>query len=116
MFASDFVPSDTSIDVDDDPWSTINALISLHAPVRSSLMTNQSVSDVQGTFFEVPVRCKGQTSIFFRKVESKPRFMKTQTTIHEDSKSETELSQFSHYEPNVLRWKILSMTYQVVLV
>ena len=45
MFASDSVPSDTSIDVDDDPWSAIDALTSLHVPVRLSLMTYQSVSD-----------------------------------------------------------------------
>jgi len=29
IFASDFVPSDTSTDVNDDPWSAINALTSL---------------------------------------------------------------------------------------
>jgi len=29
VFASDFVPSDTSTDVNDDPWSAINALTSL---------------------------------------------------------------------------------------
>ena len=34
--------------------------------------------------------------IFFGRVESKPM-------IHEDSKSEIELPQFSHYEPNVLK-------------
>jgi len=34
--------------------------------------------------------------IFFERVKSKPM-------IHEDSESETELSQFSHYEPNVLK-------------
>jgi len=72
VFASDFVPSDTSTDVDDDPWSAINALTSLHAPVRSSLMAYQCVNDVQGTFFEVPARCKGQKPISLRKVESKP--------------------------------------------
>ena len=37
VFASDFVPSDTSTDVDDDPWSTIDALSSLHVLVRSFL-------------------------------------------------------------------------------
>jgi len=36
VFVSIFVPSDTSSDVDDDPWSAINALTSLHAPVRLS--------------------------------------------------------------------------------
>jgi len=74
----------------------IDALISLHVPVRSSLTVYQSVSDAQGSFFEVPARSKSQKPILFRRVESKP-------TISEDSKSETELLQFSHYEPNVLR-------------
>jgi len=59
-------------------------------------MTYQSVSDAQKSFFKVLARHKGQKMIFFRRVESKP-------TICEDSKSETELPQLSHYEPNVLR-------------
>ena len=37
VLASESVPSDTSTDVDDDPWSVIDALTSLHVPVRSSL-------------------------------------------------------------------------------
>jgi len=41
VFASDFVPSDTSTDVDDDPWSAIAALTSLHVSVKSSLMAYQ---------------------------------------------------------------------------
>ena len=60
VFVSDSVPSDTSTDVDDDPWSAIDALTSLHVLVRSSLIVYQSVSDVQGSFFEVPARNKGQ--------------------------------------------------------
>ena len=44
----------------------------------------------------VPTRCKGQRPILFGRVECKP-------TTYEDSKSETELPQFSHYESNVLR-------------
>jgi len=96
IFASDFVPSDTSTDVDDDPWSAIDALTSLHVPVRSSFMAYQSISDEQGSFFEIPARSKGQKPILLGRVESKP-------IIREDSKSETELPQFSHYEPNVLR-------------
>ena len=59
VFASDSVSSDTSTDVDDDPWSPIDALTSLHAPVRSSLTACQNVSDVQGTFLEIPARHKG---------------------------------------------------------
>jgi len=45
LFASDSVPSDTSTDADEDSWSAIGALTSLHAPVRSSLTTYQDVSD-----------------------------------------------------------------------
>ena len=51
MFASDSVPSDTSTDVDDDPWSAINALTSLHVPVRSSLTVYLDISDAQGSLF-----------------------------------------------------------------
>jgi len=64
--------------------------------VRSSLTVYQSVGDAQGSFFEVPIRRKGQKLILFRRVESKP-------TTYEDAESETELPQFSHYDPNALR-------------
>jgi len=37
VFASDSVLLDTSTDVDDDSWLTIDAQTSLHAPVKSSL-------------------------------------------------------------------------------
>ena len=37
MFTSDSVPLDTSTDIHDDPWS-VDALTSLQAPVKSSLM------------------------------------------------------------------------------
>ena len=63
MFASDSMPSDTSTDIDDDPWSAIDALTSLHVPVRSSLTVSQGVSDAQGSLFKVPVRRKGQKLI-----------------------------------------------------
>jgi len=85
VFASNSEPSDTSTDVDDDPWSAINALISLHVPVRSSLTAYQSVSDAQGSFFEVPARRKGQKLILFGRVESKP-------ATYEHSESETGIS------------------------
>ena len=64
VFASDSVPSYTSTDVDDDPWSVIGALTSLHVPVRSSLMAYQGVSDAQGSFFEVLVRHRPKTDPF----------------------------------------------------
>ena len=96
MLVSDFVPSDTSTDVNDDPWSTIDALTSVHVPLRSSLTAYQGVSDAQGSLFMVPARRKGQRSILFGRVESK-------LMTREDSESEDKSPQFSHYEPNVLR-------------
>jgi len=96
VFASDSVPSDTSTDVDDDPWSAIDALTSLHVPVRSSLTVYQDVSDAPGSLFMVPARHKGQRSILFGRVESK-------SMTREDSESDDESPQFSHYEPNVHR-------------
>jgi len=96
VFASDSLPSDTSIDVSNDPWSAIDALTSLHVPVRSSLTVYQDVSDVQGSLLKVPASHKGQRLILFRMVESK-------SITREDSESKNEPHQFSHYEPNVLR-------------
>ena len=69
VFAFDSVLSDTSTDVGNDPWSTIYALTSLHIPVRSSFTIYQSVSDAQGSFFEIPVRHKGQRPILFERVQ-----------------------------------------------
>ena len=83
MFASDFVPSDTSTDVDDDHWSAIDALTSLHVPVRSSLTAYQGVSDAQELLFMVPAKRKGQRPIPFGRVESK-------SITREDSESEDE--------------------------
>jgi len=57
--ASDSIPSDTSIDVDSNPWSAINFLTPLHTPVRSSLMVHEKTSDAQGAFFEVLAKHKG---------------------------------------------------------
>ena len=90
------LPSDTSTDVNDDLWSTIDALTSLHAPLRSSFTACQRFSDVQETFFKVAARRKGQKLILFGGVES-------DSIIQEDSESDVEPPQFSHYEPDVLR-------------
>jgi len=68
VFASDFVPSDTNTNVDDDPWSAIDALTSLQVPVRSSLMVYQSVGDAQESFFEVSARRKGQKLILLEEL------------------------------------------------
>jgi len=90
------VSSDTSTDIGDDPWSAIDALTSLHVPVRSSLTVYQGVSDTQESLFKVSARCKGQRPILFRRVKSK-------LITREVSESKNEPPQFSHYEPNVLR-------------
>ena len=78
VFASDFVPSDTSTDIGDDPWSAIDTLTSLHVLVRSSLTVYQSIRDAQGSFFEVPVRHKGQKSILSEESSPNQRYAKTQ--------------------------------------
>ena len=65
------VLSDTSTEVDNDPWSAVDALISLHVPMRSSLKMYQDVSDAQGSLFKVPSRRKGQRPIIFGRVKSK---------------------------------------------
>jgi len=56
---SDFIPSDTSTDIDSDPLSAINVLTSLHALVKSALMVHKKTSDAQGAFFEAPAKHKG---------------------------------------------------------
>ena len=96
VFASDSMPSDTSTDVDDDPWSAIDALTSLHVPVRSSLTVYQDVSDAQESLFMVPAKRESQRPILFGRVESK-------SLIRESSESDNESPQFTHYDPNVLK-------------
>jgi len=96
VFASDSVSSDTSTDVDNDPWSAMDALTSLHVPMKSSLKTYQDVGDVQESVFMIPARRKGQKSILFGRIKS-------ELMSREDLESENESPQFSHYEPNVLR-------------
>ena len=71
MFASYPVPSDTSTEVDNDPWSAIDALTSLHVPMKPSLKTYQDVGDAQESVFMVPARRKGQKSILFRRIVTK---------------------------------------------
>ena len=43
--ASDSVPSDTSTDIDSNPMTAIDALIPLHAPIKSSFMVHEKTSD-----------------------------------------------------------------------
>ena len=59
-------------------------------------MVYQDVSDAEGSLLMVPARRKGQRPILLEKVESK-------LMAREDSESDDESPQFSHYEPNVLR-------------
>ena len=94
VFTSDSVPSDASTEVDNDPWSAMDAL--LHVPMKSSLKTYQDVSDVQELVFMIPARRKGQKLILFGRIKS-------ELMSHKDSESKNESPQFSHYEPSVLR-------------
>jgi len=59
-------------------------------------MVREKTNDAQGAFFEVPVKRKGQKSILFRRIESKPV---TRESSEEDPKS----PQFSHYGLNTCR-------------
>jgi len=68
--ASDYVQSDTCTYVDSDLLSAIDALTSLHTPVRSSFRVHEKTSDVRGALFEVPAKHKGQKPILFGRIES----------------------------------------------
>ena len=70
--ASDSVPSDTSIDIDIDPWSAMNVLTSLRAPIKSSLMVHEKIGDAHNALCEVPAKGKGQKPILFERIESEP--------------------------------------------
>ena len=72
MFASDSVLLDTNIDVDSKQWSTVDALTSLSAPIKSSFIVREKTSDAQETFFEVLVKRKGEKPILYGKIESEP--------------------------------------------
>jgi len=93
---SDSMPLDTSTKVDNVPWSAMDALTSMHVPIKSSLETYQDVGDAQESVFMVPARRKGQKPILFRQIKS-------ELMSHEGSESENEHPQFAHYEPNILR-------------
>ena len=47
VLASDSVSSDTSTEVDNTPWSAMDALTSMHVPMKSSFKTYQDVGDAQ---------------------------------------------------------------------
>ena len=87
VFASDSVPSDTSTEVDNDPWSAMDALTSLHVLMKSSLKMFQDVGGMQKSVFMVPARRRGQKPILLERIKSEliPR---------KDSESENKSPQF----------------------
>jgi len=90
------VPSDTSTEVDSDPWSAMDALTSLHVPIKSSFKMYKDVGDAQESVFMVPARRKGQKPILFGQIKFK-------LMSRQESESKSESPQFTHYEPNILR-------------
>ena len=72
VFALNSMSSDTSTDVDSDPWSAMNLLTSLCAPMKSSLLVCKKVGDALNDFFEVPVKRRGQKPILFGQIETEP--------------------------------------------
>ena len=71
-FASDSVPSNTNTDIDSDAWSAMNALTSLRAPVKSTLMGREKIRDAYNALFEVLAKWKGQKPTLFGRIESSP--------------------------------------------
>ena len=69
-FASDSMSSDTSTDIGSDSWLAMNALTSLHALTKSSLLIGEKIGDAYNAFFEVPTRQKGQKSILFGRIDT----------------------------------------------
>jgi len=56
----------------------MDTLTSLHAPIRSSFIVHEKISDAQGAFFEVPAKHKGQKLILFGRIKSEQCLMKVQ--------------------------------------
>jgi len=71
-FALNFVPLDTSTDMDNNPWSAMNALTSLHAPTKSSLLACEKIGSTHDALFEVPAKQKGKKPILFGQIETEP--------------------------------------------
>ena len=74
----------------------MDALTSLHILMKSSFKTYRDVGDAQESVFIVPARRKGQKPILFGRIKS-------ELMSHQESESENESPQFTHYEPNILR-------------
>jgi len=90
VFVSDSVPLDTSTDIGSDPRSSMNALTSLRAPSKSSLLVCEKIRSAHNAFFEVPARQKGQKPILFRQIEIGP-------VACESSEGSSESPQFFYY-------------------
>jgi len=58
-FNSDSVSLDTNTDADSDSWSAKDTLISLHAPIKLSLMAREKIDDARKALFEVLTKRKG---------------------------------------------------------
>jgi len=89
----DSAPSNTGTDVDSDPLSVIDALTSLQAIIRWSLMVQEMTEEAYGAFFNVPPKNKGQKLIFFGWFKSEPMTRKS-------SENNFESPQFYHYRQN----------------
>jgi len=89
-FAPDSVLSNTSTDVNSDPYSAMNALTSLCVPIKSSLMVHEKIRDVYNAIFGVPAKRQGQEPILFGRNECEP-------IAYESSGGNSESPQFFHY-------------------
>jgi len=90
-FAYDYVPLDTSTDVDSDPWSAMNALTSLCAPIKLSLLVRAKRLEVHTMLsLKYQPSKKSQKLIQFGRIETEPM-------AYESSGGNSESSQFFHY-------------------
>jgi len=78
VFASDSVPSDISTGVDNDPWSAIDALTSLHVPMRSSLKTYQDVVMRRNQYSWSQQDAKAKDQLFSEELSPNWCLLKTQ--------------------------------------
>jgi hypothetical protein len=81
--SSELVPSETSMDKNDDPMHEMHMGSSFHLPMKSSYMTRDKTSEVQGACFVVLSKHEGQKLIFFGRVEA-------EATTYESSEDDFE--------------------------
>ena len=72
IFASNSVLSDTNTNMDSDPWSAMNALTSLRAPIKSSLLVHKKIRGAHNDLFKLSAKRKGQKPILFGQIETEP--------------------------------------------